>query len=338
MMKTTQDNNERPFSERRRQQFLTEEFAVYELAHCKKMAEAFELQMVADDTDEEGASLLTASMADNSFEWLSLSYTAGNPIEPLRGDLEVVAAAYERYAQSLRTYENEPRFPAFGFQEIADFERLAQLLGLCYLLHRRDLIPRLHALIAESAYDGEDAVYEELVGHVLPDRPYLENWYHKQPYLHLLNATDKTEPADKTSELIAYCEAWYPAMADAPWHDGHKRIQGTEGDYFGYWAFEAGAIALLYDIDDRAIDHLVYPKDLVAWARANKHLSEEPSDVIPHGRCEAGQPCPRSGFWFTPAQAGSRRFFKVGEVMPSVDGDYGATIWQWDRNQDEPQL
>lgn len=46
-------------------------------------------------------------------------------------------------------------------------------------------------------------------------------------------------------------------------------------------------------------------------------------------RCEAGQPCPRDGEWETPAQANSRRRFKQGEVMPSVEGDYGQTIWQW---------
>jgi len=50
-------------------------------------------------------------------------------------------------------------------------------------------------------------------------------------------------------------------------------------------------------------------------------------------RCEAGQPCPCAGFWFTPAQAGSRRQFKAGEVMPEMGGDYGATIWQWDQTQ-----
>ena len=48
--------------------------------------------------------------------------------------------------------------------------------------------------------------------------------------------------------------------------------------------------------------------------------------------------CPRSGFWFTAAQAGSRRYFKAQETMPSVGGDYGSTLWQWDRNQDPPKL
>jgi hypothetical protein len=49
-------------------------------------------------------------------------------------------------------------------------------------------------------------------------------------------------------------------------------------------------------------------------------------------RCEAGHPCPREGMWFTPA-ASDKRHFKQGEIMPSVGGDYGTTIWQWDEQQ-----
>ena len=47
-------------------------------------------------------------------------------------------------------------------------------------------------------------------------------------------------------------------------------------------------------------------------------------------RCEAPNPCPREGWWHTPAQPGSRRFFKTGELMPDLRTDYGATIWEWD--------
>ena len=49
-------------------------------------------------------------------------------------------------------------------------------------------------------------------------------------------------------------------------------------------------------------------------------------------RCEAGHPCPREGMWFTPA-APDKRHFKQGEVMPTIGGDYGLTIWQWDAQQ-----
>lgn len=55
-------------------------------------------------------------------------------------------------------------------------------------------------------------------------------------------------------------------------------------------------------------------------------------------RVIAGEKCTQPGFWFTPALAGSRRYFKSDEVMPEVGGDYGATIWQWDQNQEPPKL
>ncbi|MFJ2683063.1 PoNe immunity protein domain-containing protein [Pseudomonas sp. NPDC087342] len=57
-------------------------------------------------------------------------------------------------------------------------------------------------------------------------------------------------------------------IEQAPWHDLH--LQGEDGNYVGYWAIEAGAIAFLYDIDDSEIDHMVYPKDLVEYARAHE--------------------------------------------------------------------
>ncbi|UCV30296.1 hypothetical protein [Ferribacterium limneticum] len=47
----------------------------------------------------------------------------------------------------------------------------------------------------------------------------------------------------------------------------------------------------------------------------------------------AGTHCPESGWWFTPAQSGSRRYFKAGENIPSVGGDYGLTFWQWSPDQ-----
>lgn len=53
-------------------------------------------------------------------------------------------------------------------------------------------------------------------------------------------------------------------------------------------------------------------------------------------RIEAGQPCTHAGYWFTPAQANSRRHFKQGESMPSVsDSSWGDTLWYW--AEEEPQ-
>lgn len=52
----------------------------------------------------------------------------------------------------------------------------------------------------------------------------------------------------------------------------------------------------------------------------------------------AGSACPETGWWFTPAQTNSRRYFKQGETMPSVGGDYGLTFWQWSPDQSAPTL
>jgi hypothetical protein len=50
-------------------------------------------------------------------------------------------------------------------------------------------------------------------------------------------------------------------------------------------------------------------------------------------RFAAGEACNLSGFYFTPAQSNSRRKFDAGQIMPELNSQYGATIWQWDEQQ-----
>ncbi len=50
-------------------------------------------------------------------------------------------------------------------------------------------------------------------------------------------------------------------------------------------------------------------------------------------RAMAGEVCPRTGYWFTPARQNSRAHFEAGQTMPDVGGTWGATIWQWDEQQ-----
>jgi hypothetical protein len=314
----------------RRQQFLSQAYFGSKNQGWQETIRRWSNELPFGDSIEEQKSLAAADVADYSFKLLVLFYTAGLPIEQLRDQLDIVIAAYEKYAIALREYEQSSTYPVLGLQYIDEFEQIVQLIGLAYLLHRRDLIPRIHSFIAGSAYDGVDAMYEELISHALPDRPYLENWYHQKPYIHLLNATDLESAAEKSGQLKEYCLAWYPAMTEAPWHNSHLNMTETDGAYFGYWAFEAGAIAYLYNIDDSEIDHMVYPKDLVAFAR---EFEAEP-EKFTRGRCPSKESCPQSGYWFTPAKADSRALFKQGDVMPDYpDSSYGATIWYWDQNQ-----
>ena len=50
-------------------------------------------------------------------------------------------------------------------------------------------------------------------------------------------------------------------------------------------------------------------------------------------RAMAGEVCPRTGHWFTPARENSRTQFEAGQTMPDVGGTWGTTIWQWDEQQ-----
>lgn len=52
----------------------------------------------------------------------------------------------------------------------------------------------------------------------------------------------------------------------------------------------------------------------------------------------AGSPCPETGWWFTPARSGSRRYFMQGTLMPALGSDYGDTYWQWSPDQSAPTL
>lgn len=50
-------------------------------------------------------------------------------------------------------------------------------------------------------------------------------------------------------------------------------------------------------------------------------------------RLASGESCDEPGFYFSPANTNSRRYFKSGEIMPAVGTGYGNTIWQWDLTQ-----
>jgi hypothetical protein len=327
----------KPFHELRRQQFLTAHFYASVCAFRSDSIDEYKQGLLRPENDLDDHRRLTRAIASETYEKFSIRYTAGEPIEQLRSELTGVIEAYERYQRALGEHEGMPKIAPFTFAELYHYERCMQLIGLCYLLHRRDLLPRIAAL-QDPAYAGDDTLYEDLLAYEMDGRFDVDEWHHDVPYRNLINCLYGETEAYQLAELQIYLPAWYPAFQYAPWHDGHLRINGTEGDYFGYWAFEAGAVAYLLDLDDSTITHMVYPKDLVAWARANKHLADEAGNAPELGRCEAGKPCPRMGFWFTPAKTHSRRHFQAGAVMPQLGGDYGSTIWQWDINQEPPKI
>lgn len=206
------------------------------------------------------------------------------------------------------------------------------LLSAAILLRRDDLIPRIYGLIEGTDYDGEDLIIETLFGFFLPDRPAIDEWFWEHPYSMLVEVLDSQIPSERQKAMKRYVAGWYRAMkGQAHFWGKHEKVELDFSPYLGYWAMCAGAVSFLYEIDDAGYrDELVYPKDLVDYARSMPAGAALPEDEKRLLRVAGGQPCPEDGTWFSPAKMDSARHFKAGEIMPSFDAsEYGATIWQW---------
>ncbi|PKO36090.1 MAG: hypothetical protein CVU33_20245 [Betaproteobacteria bacterium HGW-Betaproteobacteria-6] len=332
------------FHEKRRQQFLGEKYYVQELKDMERGIELFGSKPAGSgDTELEGWMISYRSIANDKFERLCLRYTAGEPIEPLRAELEEVIAAYERYGEQLWKYTGDRNEVVFSFVDLDEYCQLLQIIGLCFLLHRRDLLPRVAALQdgENGATGGCDWLFEEIMSHAVgPESRYeSEQLCCGKPYEPLADAFCDETPNDALKNVDRFLKRWYKDLAGTGWHDAHIEQAG----YYGYWSFEAGAAVLLLGIEDDSSLHkyLYYPKHLVAWAKENAHRFPD-GGMTPtttnRPNVPAGTPCPETGWWFTPAQSASRRYFKQGETMPSLGGDYGLTFWQWSPDQSAPSL
>ncbi|WP_219094057.1 PoNe immunity protein domain-containing protein [Pseudomonas sp. UMAB-40] len=306
-----------------RQKYFSKKHYENFLREHDEVIEFFKTNKFKSDSAEEEASLRSAFFQTLALDRLLASYTAGESIETLAPLLEDVIEKYEICQKALADYENSEKISPLALDDWpGQYEEAVQVIGLCILLHRIDLLPRFVKLIDEAGYAGDDTLYEDLLKKVLPHRHDVDRWYH-DVYTPLIQAIYIDSKEEASNLLKKYCQQWYPAFKQAPWHDTH--LQGEEGNYVGYWAIEAGAIAFLYGIDDSKIDHMVYPKALVEYARNYKGAIDSQIN-----RIVAGDLCSKTGYWFTPAQANSRRYFQKGEVMPSFsDSSWGDTLWYW---------
>ncbi|WP_339474216.1 PoNe immunity protein domain-containing protein [Pseudomonas fluorescens] len=253
------------FSENHYQNFLTEHDEVIEFFKSNKFK---------SDTAEEEASLRSAFFQTLALDKLLASYTAGENIENLVPLLEDLIEKYEIRQKTLAEYEKSPKISPLALDDWPDqYEEAVQVISLCILLHRTDLLPRFVKLIDQAGYAGDDTLYEDLLKKVLPNRHDVDRWYH-DVYTPLVQALYINNKEESSKLLKKYCQQWCSAFKQAPWHDTH--LQGEDGNYVGYWAIEAAAIAFLYGIDDSTVDHMVYPKDLVEYARNHQlHIESQ---------------------------------------------------------------
>ncbi len=320
------------FNEKRRQPYISKEAFDNTISFLRSdrlfLEEKFERQR---DLPYEKSSTLEIIAAGLRKEF-QLRYTAGADCAECAEFLTAVVVGYERAAESGLDVPIDRYQPVFTLIDPMDeYVNYLNLLSAAVLLHREDLVPRIFGLLEGTDYDGVDLVIEELLDFYLPDRPLLDELLWGKPYQMLVQAIDGDTPTEQAKTMKKYLSKWYPSMKGrAHFWGKHEKITPEFSPYFGYWAMCAGAFTYLYDIDDSSYrDEIVYPKDMVDYARSMPRRPVKLVDGRQMLRVVGGQPCPHEGIWFTPAKADSAHRFKVGEIMPAFDSsEYGMTIWQ----------
>jgi hypothetical protein len=341
---------EEAFRAKRRQPFLTEKYFklnLHALNHLIQVSlDAIPPRKAAGDFDSFGE----GGVFKDKMNLLRLHYTAGEPIEtlrPLYADAMKWFAAWheaeEKYLAHISEGDLEPirlDTSPLQFEDLCHFQLALDVVSLGVLLGEGDAVRHAAKLMDSSR--GSDMLFEAIVERAAIDPRDVDEFFHVKPYDPLLDAIYSADTPQQASAFVkTYLEGWYKSFEGAPWHNGHTEANEEYMPYEGYWAFEAAAVCVLYGIDDSSFrDHLVYPKDLADWARKNDVVNRiKPDAPTPTNgaaerlRCEPGQPCPREGWWLTPAKQGSRRHFQQGEVMPEMHSDTWATVWQWDESQ-----
>ncbi len=327
------------FRDERRQKFLDETYYKESVSALEYRTERFRPRILDNSILSEARSSFAWSVATNSLELLVLHYTSGQPVTTLCEQLPGVVAAFDVFVSLEESpVKKSPPVNEADTLEITQLEAYVYvmwLLALCRLLGHAELVPKVIGWLDRNAEfnRGRDGLFESVVEKLTGSRYETGRvLLHPDAYRPLAKAT-VPDAADRPALVKEFLENWYKHMGDCYWHGTHTDKEGSS--YFGYWCLEAALVTFLWDIDDTSYrDHLVYPKDLVAYARENFPL-RDPSAPSADSRlrCPAGQPCPKAGYWLTPAKADSRRLFKAGEIMPRFEGDYGETIWQWDERQ-----
>jgi hypothetical protein len=305
------------FTNRRRQRFISEPYFKWLSSFLVESIEKWSRILPANGSEAQKHATAASYRADGRFELLMLRYTAGEPIAPLREEMDSVVTEYAQYVKFQGQEFERPDWPAFRLSEINEYERALQLIGLCHLLHRKDLLPAIAAL-EDPMYRAQDTLYEDLLAYGMDDRVDVDSWFHES-YRDCINSIYSDTDEESLADLNSYLGQWYSSMSSVDWYDSHLDLSEERGLYFGYWAIEAAALAYLLELDDTPLrEHIVYPKDLVDFARSFQEGA--PRQAPPTGpvTVRTGQICPETGVWKAQGHNVPGVLVKQGDAMPDV--------------------
>lgn len=330
-------------NKQRRQQFLYPELHEEAKNYLQKVRKAIPSYLASVTTLDLGVVAEYANDFWCALDALMLEYTAGAPLEEVKAMYPAVVEAFEKWWKADRAWyvarhpeaENDKLVCAFDeLEDIGEYLQLLQLVSLGVLFNDGASLRRIAGRL--EAQRGEDIIVEELLFDYIDNPIETQNMLHLDLYDDLVGAIWEEDPKDSAACMQTFLKSWYKAYRGQPWHDAHLRVGDIPekphwANYYGYWAFEAGALSYLYELDDTPWrDHMLYPKDLVDWARSRgRPVKPQPVEAKPEVlTAYPGDPCPESGEWYSVNWNDRRMVLKQGEPMPGPKySAVGVVVW-----------
>ena len=226
------------------------------------------LNLFSTNKFKSDSALEEASQRARYFQTLALeklfaTYTAGERIEKLIPMLEELIEKYEIRQKTLAEYLGVPNISPLAIDDWPhQYEEAVQVISLCILLHRTDLLLRFVKLIDDAGYGGEDTLYEALLNKVVPHRHDIDDWYH-DVYTLLIQAIYSDNKGEPPKLLKKYCQQWYRAFKQAP---GTIPSSRRGRNLRRYWALKQALLPFCMALTTaKSINGL--PQDLVEYAR-----------------------------------------------------------------------
>lgn len=178
---------------------------------------------------------------------VNLLYSLGEPVVAIR-----------------QVYENLLGYYVKVWSIYDGYIELIRMLSLGVLLELRDSDQHFKTLerrIEEANFN--DYLVNYLIRHIdqswklEPEELSLKGIY--EPLKDVVEASSKNLSEDLLRNYLE--KQWYSIHDECAWYGSHKSQHDT---YYGYWAFEAGAIAKILELNDRELKNQpYYPYDLV---------------------------------------------------------------------------
>lgn len=214
-------------------------------------------KILSDPEKQEGHKRrLIWNRTRTALKLLMLRYSAGEEISSLKPYAERALIMFDNY------YKGFPESRLKLWEDDA-YQYVMWFLGIVVLFDLKQYAPSIANWISSDPEDGEDLLVSKLfdcLGIQFPG----ETLIHEKSYGALLRTTETTGE-EQQLEIKQYLKQWYKTKKGCYWYDAHKNLKGF---FFGYWAFEAGLVTFLWNIDDSEYRNMpYYPKDLIDFAR-----------------------------------------------------------------------